>query len=150
MYIHVNYYREPFLQACLVLANWNFLSKHALNFNKLSRRRDLYNWRCAYCPTIISASLSAELEPWRRFASSLFHSRRCFVPMCQRSMVRTVLHWYAWYYSRRMSIDFRIPKVGQERRRETFLEKTCLHLFLKLKLKKREDIRKWYYFRIYF
>lgn len=67
---------------------------------------------------------------------------------CKRSMVRMVLHWYAWYYRwthsshrRRVSIDFRIPGRSREdndrRGEETlFFVKTFLYLFLKLELEK--------------
>lgn len=69
---NIFYLRDRTQQSIVFCVLHTHMHKHMLHTHC---KEEIYNWRCAYCPTIISASLSAELEPWRRFASSLLGSR---------------------------------------------------------------------------
>jgi len=95
----------------------------------------IYNWRCAFRPTIISASLSAELEPWRRFASSLLHSRRFGPGVKGQANMRCVTSLDIRHTADlRTSIDFKIP--GREMERWSFFSENIFLPFLELKLQR--------------
>lgn len=77
-YMNVSlFYQSKLIRIIFALYNFMQWTIDLSRITYITHRGDgIYNWRCACRPTIISASLSVKLEPWRRFASSLLRSRR--------------------------------------------------------------------------